>query len=75
MDSKWIKGLAGEEKERRVSEVKAHHRAFSDLREILEKEWKNPKESDYESPSWAFKQADTIGFNRALTTVLNLIKE
>jgi hypothetical protein len=29
--------------------------------------------ADYDSPSWAYKQADRIGYNRALTTVLELI--
>ena len=29
--------------------------------------------ADYDSPSWAYKQADRNGFNRAVTTVLDLI--
>jgi hypothetical protein len=30
-------------------------------------------EADYDSPSWAYKQADRIGYNRALTKVLDII--
>jgi hypothetical protein len=29
----------------------------------------------YECPNWAFKQADTVGYNRALTEVLSLLDE
>jgi hypothetical protein len=29
---------------------------------------------DYDNPSWAFKQADRNGYNRALTEVLNILK-
>jgi hypothetical protein len=30
-------------------------------------------QADYDSPSWAYKQADRIGYNRALTQVLDII--
>jgi len=44
------------------------------LQEILEPMLKDtPPTADYDSPSWAYKQADRIGYNRALTTVLDLI--
>jgi len=44
------------------------------LQEILEPLLKDaPPTADYDSPSWAYKQADRIGYNRALTTVLDLI--
>jgi len=29
---------------------------------------------DYDNPSWAYKQADRNGYNRALTEVLNILK-
>ncbi len=29
----------------------------------------------YDSPNWAFKQADQVGFERALREVLSLIKD
>jgi len=31
------------------------------------------KREDYESPSWAFKQADSIGYTRALKEIISLI--
>ncbi len=44
------------------------------LKEILEPMLKEtPPTADYDSPSWAFKQADRIGYNRALTQVLDII--
>ena len=44
------------------------------LQEILEPLLKDTlPTADYDSPSWAYKQADRIGYNRALTTVLDLI--
>ena len=32
-----------------------------------------PTTMDYDSPSWSHKMADRIGYNRALTQVLDLI--
>ena len=32
-----------------------------------------PSSADYDSPSWAYKQADRIGYNRALNQVLDII--
>ena len=44
------------------------------VKEILEPMLKEtPPTADYDSPSWAFKQADRIGYNRALTQVLDII--
>lgn len=46
------------------------------LKEILNKrlqEAQKTSEADYESPSWAYKQADQNGYTRALEYVLNLI--
>ena len=28
---------------------------------------------DYDSPSWAYKQADRNGYNRALTEIINIL--
>jgi hypothetical protein len=29
--------------------------------------------NDYDSPSWAYKQADRNGYNRALTEIINIL--
>jgi hypothetical protein len=31
------------------------------------------KSSDYDSPSWAYKQADQNGYNRALNDIIQLL--
>jgi len=69
MHIQWTKGLKGEEKEQRVKEIKSFDYAFSQLRELLEEEEISP---DYDCPSWAHKQADQNGYNRAIRKVINL---
>ena len=32
-----------------------------------------PTSADYDNPNWSHKMADRIGYNRALTSVLDLI--
>ena len=44
------------------------------VEEILESMLEDrPTTMDYDSPSWSHKMADRIGYNRALTQVLDLI--
>ena len=38
--------------------------AFANMRKV----------ESYDNPSWAFTQADTIGYTRALTEVINLLQ-
>ena len=48
------------------------------LSEILEEKLTKKfsiSEKDYDNPSWAYKQAHRLGYNQALTEVINLIKE
>lgn len=73
MDSRWFKNTA--DKDRRKKELASFRTAFSELGEILKSETKVDLEADFESPSWAYKQAYNLGYNKALTDVLNLIKE
>lgn len=55
---------------------------ISSSKDVLEKLEKIVKDKikevvlteDYENPSWAYKQADRNGYNRALTEVLNILK-
>ena len=71
MDQRWVKGH--KDKGERQKTVLSYRNAFDDLREILlQLEEKNRKE-DYESPSWAYKQADQNGANRMLRQVLSII--
>lgn len=73
MDVKWTKGTKGEAKDRRKKEVLSYRTAFEDLKEVLVDLQENVGTPDYESPSWAFKQADINGYNRAIERVINLI--
>jgi hypothetical protein len=34
---------------------------------------REPQTPDYDCPSWAYKEADRIGYNRAIQEVLNLL--
>ena len=54
--------------------ILAQREPLDRLKEILEPMLKDGlPATDYDSPSWAYKQADRNGFNRALTTVLEII--
>jgi|TARA_R110000744_G_scaffold160193_1_gene276491 hypothetical protein len=75
MKTAWFKGCKTKKDKESVTQVLQSNRESLDrLKEILEPLLKdsNPA-SDYDSPSWAYKQADRNGFNRAVTTVLDLI--
>jgi|14BtaG_2_1085337.scaffolds.fasta_scaffold128096_2 hypothetical protein len=73
MHSAWTKGTSGPSRATRKKEVLDFRNAFDELRPLVEALQKKPQEADYESPSWAYHQADTNGYNRALTKVLDLI--
>ena len=68
MHSAWFKGIS--DKDARRKEVKSFRRAFEELNKLLEEETIPP---DYDCPSWAYKQADQNGFNRAIRKVKSII--
>lgn len=73
MQAVWLKGLKGEERERRKAEVLAYRNAFDSLREILEQHYaKREAVRDY-SPGWEYKQIATNEWNSALDQLLDLI--
>lgn len=73
MQAIWLKGLKGEERERRKGEVLAYRNAFDDLREILEQHYlKRDAVRDY-SPGWEYKQIAVNEYNAAIEELLNLI--
>ncbi len=75
MKTNWFKECKTKEDKVRVRQTILSNRESLDrLKEILEPLLKDtPPTADYDSPSWAFKQADRIGYNRALNQVLELI--
>ena len=74
MDIRWLKGFKGEAKEKRKTEIKSYQNAFDALTEVLEGSMVvDPSVNDYESPSWAYKRADTDGYNRAIRQIIKLL--
>lgn len=75
MKAAWYKECKTKDDKTKVRQTILSNRESLDrLKEILEPMLKDtPPTADYDSPSWAFKQADRIGFNRALNQVLDLI--
>lgn len=76
MQISLLSGLKDDEKERIKELLLNSKSAFGRLREILEKKLKetsgtSPK--DYESPSWAYYQADKNGYERAVREVIALL--
>lgn len=82
MKSNWTKGLKRGSDE--WKDLEAAYAASSLLRSKLVEILKDLNESevksrlsatDYESAAWAYKQADAIGFSRAITKVINLLED
>ena len=74
MKSIWLKGLKGQDKEKRKAEVLGYRNAFDDLKEILEHNFKK-KESvrDYEVPNWELRQVAVNEYNQVLDDMLKVI--
>ena len=71
----WTKDCkTGPEKAKRKEVILSNQGSLDILKVIIESKRIKAKGSDYESPSWAYKQADTIGYNRALTELLDLME-
>lgn len=75
MKVSWFKECKTKEEKEQVRKLLySNKEGFDRLKDILEPMLKDAlPTADYDSPSWAYKQADRIGYNRALTTVLELI--
>ena len=79
ISTKWIKHCKTQEERKIVlAKVQAARPAFELLQKMIKEEIaskrKNTNKKDrYESPSWAFYQADSMGEERALNSLLKLI--
>lgn len=74
----WTKGLTGEKRIEMERELQSTALLRSRLSSILEEKIqsrrvKKVSEEEYASPSWAFKQADAIGYERALSETISLL--
>lgn len=77
MKTTWIKGLEGREKEEMEASFSSSAglrlRGIEICREKIEVCRKASISSDaYNSPNWAYKQADAVGYERALQEIINL---
>jgi hypothetical protein len=68
----WLKGLKGEEREKRIKEILSYRNAFDALKELLEDQYEESV-PDYDCPSWSHKQADVNGANRKLRQIISLL--
>lgn len=77
MDSRWIQGLKTPEEKVKVKEYLANSNFLLDkLKNILYnriKEVRTTSSNDYETASWAYKQADQNGYLRAYEEIIKLI--
>lgn len=80
MKTTWTAGLTSEQKQ----EITADYKSAVSLRKRLEKlvtdkidsaHRESLKREGYNSPSWAYQQADKIGYERALKEIISLISE
>ena len=73
MHSIWIKGLKGEDKDRRIKEVMNYRNAFEDLTDVIEQTLQRKDAVRDYSPGWAEKQIAVNEYNAALDDIINLI--
>lgn len=78
MKTSWTKGMNVKEKEEMSSSFSSsaflRMRAIELCKEKIDVCRKASISSDaYESPNWAFKQADAVGYQRAMQEIINLL--
>ncbi len=75
MKTIWFMDLPKDQQEDFKKQVSSSKDVLEKLESILKTKIKEVTLSeDYDNPSWAYKQADRNGYNRALTEVLNILK-
>lgn len=80
MKVNWTKGLNPRDKEEMqqifAASSRFRERAIVLLKEkMLSAQNKNLNEDAYENPNWALKQADSVGYARALREIISLMSE
>ena len=76
----WTTGLSPEEAKELNYKLKNSGTVLSRLSSILDQRLKNSadtqlSQSNYNSPSWALQQADSIGYQRAMKEVMTFLQE
>lgn len=75
MKSQWLGTLKGDERENFKLSILSSKIVLDKLHEIVYNMYKDRSReqiSDYDSPSWAYKQAHTNGYLEALSKILEL---
>jgi hypothetical protein len=74
MHSIWVKSVKPADKANRIKEVQGYATAFTELKQILEKEFKKkPCVRDYEVPNWDIRQVAVNEYNQALDDLIKII--
>ena len=73
MDHRWLSGLKGEDKDKQKKRILAAKTLLNEAADILEDLFED-NTPDYESPSWAYHQADHNGANRKLREVIKFLR-
>jgi len=72
----WFNGTKKEDREKVIQDIGLAFNAFRRLEEIIKLKMRDTSPvSDYDKASWPFFRADRDGYERALTEVLQLLKE
>jgi hypothetical protein len=77
LNTRWTKGLQGEKKEGLEKLVRNSHIVLSRLKTILEEDlefFQKVVETDYDSPSWHFRQAHLNGKQDYARQMLRLLE-
>lgn len=78
MKTSWFKGLPKQEQEEVKASFKSSLRTRERLEELCEEKLEsasNPYKGQYENPNWAYLQADSIGYQRALKEIISLLQD
>lgn len=74
MKTSWFTHLPKDQQEGFKKQVLSSRDVLERLQKIMEdKKTEVVLSTDYDNPSWAYKQADRNGYDRALTEVINLL--
>ena len=65
-----LNGLKGEERKRMEDAIRLASTYLSVVSKKIEEELNQETDPDFDSPSWAYKQAYQLGYRRGLTKLL-----
>lgn len=79
MKTSWFKGLNDAEKEEIKSLFLSNARLRDRLKVILETKIESLRiaslsDDSYSNPNWSLKQADAVGYQRAIQEIINLMQ-